>query len=140
MTVVITGGAGFLGQRLAAHILARGTLAGPDQRPAEVAELVLFDAEAPSQRVPDRRVRYVAGDVADRAALGRAIGRETTSVFHFAAVVSGEAEADLDKGLRVNLDGTRAVLECCRALGTAPRLVFASSLAVYGGDLPSGGR
>jgi nucleoside-diphosphate-sugar epimerase len=60
----------------------------------------------------------------------------TSSVFHLAAVVSGEAEADTDLGYRVNLDGTRAVLEACRALGTCPRLIFASSLAVYGGRLP----
>jgi nucleoside-diphosphate-sugar epimerase len=57
-------------------------------------------------------------------------------VFHLAAVASGEAEADTDLGYRVNLDGTRAVLDACRALGTCPRVVFASSLAVYGGNLP----
>ena len=60
----------------------------------------------------------------------------TSSVFHLAAVVSGQAEADTDLGYRVNLDGTRAVLDACRALGTCPRVVFASSLAVYGGALP----
>jgi D-erythronate 2-dehydrogenase len=65
-----------------------------------------------------------------------AISPGTNSVFHLAAVVSGEAEADTDLGYRVNLDGTRAVLQACRALGTCPRLVFASSLAVYGGALP----
>jgi nucleoside-diphosphate-sugar epimerase len=58
------------------------------------------------------------------------------AVFHLAAVVSGQAEADTDLGYRVNLDGTRAVLDACRALGTCPRFVFASSLAVYGGKLP----
>ena len=58
------------------------------------------------------------------------------AVFHLAAIVSGQAEADTDLGYRVNLDGTRAVLDACRALGTCPRLVFASSLAVYGGALP----
>jgi len=57
-------------------------------------------------------------------------------VFHLAAIVSGQAEADTDLGYRVNLDGTRAVLDACRALGTTPRLIFASSLAVYGGALP----
>jgi D-erythronate 2-dehydrogenase len=62
----------------------------------------------------------------------------TDSVFHLAAVVSGEAEADTDLGYRVNLDGTRAVLDACRALATCPRVVFASSLAVYGGVLPPG--
>src|SRR2546430_8397180 len=61
----------------------------------------------------------------------------SSDLFHLAAIVSGQAEADTDLGYRVNLDGTRAVLDACRALGTAPRLVFASSLAVYGGVLPS---
>ena len=64
------------------------------------------------------------------------ISAGTHSVFHLAAVVSGQAEADTDLGYRVNLDGTRAVLDACRALGTCPRVVFASSLAVYGGALP----
>ncbi len=57
-------------------------------------------------------------------------------MFHLAAIVSGQAEADTDLGYRVNLDGTRAVLDACRALETAPKLIFASSLAVYGGALP----
>lgn len=61
---------------------------------------------------------------------------ETAAVFHLAAVVSGQAEADTDLGYRVNLDGTRTVLDACRALRTAPRVIFASSLAVYGGALP----
>jgi nucleoside-diphosphate-sugar epimerase len=66
----------------------------------------------------------------------RLIAPGTHSVFHLAAVVSGQAEADTDLGYRVNLDGTQAVLDACRALGTCPRVVFASSLAVYGGELP----
>src|SRR5260370_1007267 len=78
----------------------------------------------------------VTGDIADRATVARLIAAGTDAVFHLAAIVSGEAEADPDLGYRVNLDGTRAVLDACRALGTAPRLVFASSLAVYGGALP----
>ena len=68
--------------------------------------------------------------------MSRAISAGTHSVFHLAAVVSGQAEADTDLGYRVNLDGTRAVLDACRALGTCPRVVFASSLAIYGGELP----
>ena len=138
LRIVITGGAGFIGRRLAERLLARGMLAGPDGRERAIDELVLFDSVAPDRPLsPDRRVTYVAGDISDRAALGRLIDRETTTLFHFAAVVSAEAEADCDKGYRVNLDGTRAVLETCRALGTMPRVVFASSLAVYGGVLPA---
>lgn len=137
MKVVITGGAGFVGRKLAQRILARGSLNGPDGKDAPVDELVLFDAAPPSPPLPaDNRLRIAAGDIADAAAVRELIDRRTGSVFHLAAVVSGQAEADTDIGLRVNLDGTRAVLEACRALGTRPRLVFASSMAVYGGDMP----
>jgi len=134
--VVITGGAGFLGRRLAERLLQRGTLAAPDGRQTAIDELVLLDVAPPLRPLEDHRVRVVCGDLGDRALLDHVINPATKSVFHFAAIVSGEAEADLDKGLRVNLDGTRAVLEACRALGTGPRVVFASSLAVYGGALP----
>src|SRR5205807_4932895 len=100
-------------------------------------ELVLFDNAAPALPLPeDRRVKLVTGDIADRDTVARLIAPGTDAVFHLAAIVSGEAEADPDLGYRVNLDGTRAVLDACRALGTCPRVVFASSLAVYGGALP----
>ena len=127
MRVVVTGGEGFLGRRLAARLLQR----------ADVESLVLFDrAPGPLPLPPDGRVARVIGDIADRAAVESLVRPGTDAVFHLAAIVSGEAEADPDLGWRVNLDGTRAVLEACRALGTRPRLVFASSLAVYGGELP----
>ncbi len=119
------------------RLLARGTLAGPDGKQAAITALTLFDAKHPDPPLaPDPRLHVVAGDVTDGAALARVIARDTATVFHFAAVVSAEAEADTDKGYRVNLDGTRAVLSACRALGTAPRVIFASSLAVYGGAVP----
>ncbi|HEV8678779.1 MAG TPA: D-erythronate dehydrogenase, partial [Stellaceae bacterium] len=106
-----------------------------------VDELVLFDNAAPALPLPeDSRVRLVTGDIADRATVARLIAPGTHAVFHLAAIVSGEAEANTELGYRVNLDGTRAVLDACRALGPTdhqpPRLVFASSLAVYGGALP----
>jgi nucleoside-diphosphate-sugar epimerase len=127
MRVVITGGCGFLGQRVALKLLER----------EDVDELVLFDNAAPALSPPeDERLQLVIGDVADRETMRRVIAPGTGSVFHFAAVVSGQAEAETDLGYRVNLHGTRAVLESCRALGTCPRVVFASSLAVYGGALP----
>jgi D-erythronate 2-dehydrogenase len=127
MRVVITGGCGFLGQRVALQLLARG----------DVDELVLFDNANPALAMPeDERLSVQIGDIADSEAVRRVISTGTNSVFHLAAVVSGQAEADTDLGYRVNLDGTRAVLDACRALGTCPRVVFASSLAVYGGALP----
>jgi nucleoside-diphosphate-sugar epimerase len=137
MKIVITGGAGFIGRRLAERLLARGALAGADGRDRAIDDIVLFDVAAPAPPLaPEPRLRVVTGDIADAAAIRRLVDAETSTVFHFAAVVSAEAEADTDTGYRVNLDGTRAVLEACRALGNRPRVVFASSLAVYGGDLP----
>jgi nucleoside-diphosphate-sugar epimerase len=135
MRIVITGGCGFLGRRVAMRLLDRGTARGP------IDELVLFDNAPPALPLPDDgRLRVVTGDIADRETAARLIAPQdstagTDAVFHLAAIVSGQAEADTDLGYRVNLDGTRAVLDSCRALGTAPRLIFASSLAVYGGAL-----
>ena len=127
MKIVITGGCGFLGRRLALLLLEQ----------ERVDELVLFDNAPSALPLPDdRRVRVVTGDIADRATVGQLIAPGTDAVFHLAAIVSGQAEADTDLGHRVNLDGTRAVLDACRALGSAPMVVFASSLAVYGGALP----
>ncbi len=137
MRVVITGGTGFIGRRIALRLLERGALAGPDGRDVAIDELVLFDVAPPQLALPDdRRLRIVTGEVSDAALMRDLITKGTGSVFHLAAIVSGQAEADTDIGMRVNLDGTRTVLEACRALKSAPRVVFASSLAVYGGDLP----
>jgi D-erythronate 2-dehydrogenase len=136
MRIVITGGCGFLGRRLALLLLEKGSASGP------IDELALFDNGPSALPLPDdKRVRLVTGDIADRDTVRRLIAPEgsksgTDAVFHLAAIVSGQAEADTDLGYRVNLDGTRAVLDACRALGTAPRVIFASSLAVYGGALP----
>ncbi len=127
MRIVITGGCGFLGRRLALLLLAR----------RDIDALTLFDNAPSALPLPDdRRVRLVTGDIADRDTVRALIAPGTDAVYHLAAIVSGQAEADPDLGYRVNLDGTRAVLEACRALGTCPRLIFASSLAVYGGELP----
>jgi nucleoside-diphosphate-sugar epimerase len=124
MTTVITGAGGFLGRRLVARLLER----------ADLGELVLLDTV--DAGIDDPRVRVVVGDVADPAVLAGVIEESTTSVFHLAAVVSGQAEAEFDLGLRVNLDASRTVLEACRAAGSVPRVVFTSSVAVYGGELP----
>jgi nucleoside-diphosphate-sugar epimerase len=135
MKVVVTGGAGFLGRRLARALLARGTLEGPEGRPAPVERLVLLDV-VPADGFTDPRVEVVAGDVADEEVLRSVVDDATGAVFHLAAVVSAQAEADFDLGLRVNLDATRRLLEACRRLRTPPRLVATSSVAVYGGELP----
>jgi nucleoside-diphosphate-sugar epimerase len=135
MNVLITGGAGFLGRGLAEKLLQRGTLAGRDGRPGAIDRLTLVDLVSPAP-LADPRVSLLTGDIAARSLLEGVIDAETTSIFHLAAVVSGMAEADFDTGMRANLDATRALLEVCRARGNCPRLVFTSSVAVYGGSLP----
>jgi len=135
MRIVITGGAGFLGSRLARKILGRGALTDARGVSRPVRELVLLDVVAPPD-LGDPRVRGVAGDLADPAVIERAVTKDTDTVFHLAAVVSGQAEADFDIGMRVNLDATRLLLERCRQLSVPPKFVFTSSLAVFGGSLP----
>ncbi|MGH3208262.1 MAG: D-erythronate dehydrogenase [Trebonia sp.] len=128
--VIVTGGAGFIGTLLARRLLAKPVTIG-DARPAPVDELVLVDLVAPPPDVAaDPRVRAVTGDLADAAPeLG-----DADAIFHLAGVVSGAAEADFDLGMRVNVDGMRAVLERARRHRTPPVLVFSSSLAVFGAD------
>jgi nucleoside-diphosphate-sugar epimerase len=132
MRLMITGGAGFVGARLARAVLARGTLAG---RPVE--RLVLTDQfAAPADLGADPRVEVRTGPLLAQA---EALREEPfDGVFHLASAVSGECELDFDLGMRSNLDSTRAVLEALRtrlAQGAAPaRVVFSSSIAVFGPD------
>jgi nucleoside-diphosphate-sugar epimerase len=137
MKVVITGGGGFLGRRLARQLRSRSQLVGANGKPETIDEIVLFDvAPPPAEDLADNRVRAVTGDAADRKLVAEVIDAKTASVFHLAAVVSAGAEADFDLGYRSNLEGTLAVLEAARASGKRPRVVFASTLAVYGGEMP----
>lgn len=125
MKILITGGAGFLGKRLAVELLAR----------ADIDEIVLVDV-APAEGLADPRVRTVTGDIADSTLMASLVDARTAGVFHLAAVVSGQAEADFELGMRINLDASRLLLDLCRQRGHKPRVVFTSSVAVYGGDLP----
>lgn len=124
MSVVVTGGAGFLGRRVAGRLAQDG---------GQVVALDLANASP----LPSG-VAFEAGEISDAALLERVITRETTGVVHLAAVVSGAAEADFDLGVDVNLKGTMAVLERCRAVfaqtGRPIKVLFASSVAVYGGS------
>jgi nucleoside-diphosphate-sugar epimerase len=136
--VIVTGGAGFLGTQLARRLLAGPVSIGGDP-PADVGEVVIVDLTPPAPDVAaDPRVRPVTGDLA--SAVGEAGDAEV--IFHLAGVVSGAAEADFDLGMRVNVDGTRAVLERARRQGQQrgrpPVLVFSSSIAVFGADPAAG--
>lgn len=131
MKIVITGGGGFLGSRLARQLYAKGELGG-----RKISQLVLFDTVFAAGGPMHPRIERVQGDIADPATIERVLSADTTAVFHLAGVVSGAAEADFDLGMRVNLDGTRRLLERMRQCAVPPRMVYTSSVAAFGGDLP----
>ncbi|MFF7205388.1 D-erythronate dehydrogenase [Streptomyces sp. NPDC008141] len=130
MRVVVTGAAGFLGRQLAATLLQRGMFAG---RP--ITRLVLVDRVGQvGTLTPGAHVEVLRGDLTDH--LDGVFAQPVDVVFHLAAAVSAECESDFDLGMRVNVDATRALVDAARtqsaAGGPVPRLVFTSSLAVYG--------
>ncbi len=127
MHILITGAAGFLGQRLAHHLLQ-----SPD-----LQQLTLADILLPSIPRRDSRVISKQVDLTDASATQSLITSDITAVYHLAAVVSGQAEANFDLGVAVNCDGTRNLLEAVRHQAPGARFIFASSLAVFGGQLPA---
>ena len=123
--VLITGGGGFLGKRLAQEI-------------DWAEEIVLADITLPDES--SEEFRHISADVSNPADIDRIVTSDLTDIFHFGAVVSSGAEADFDLGMRVNLDGTRQLLEACRNLPEPINFIFASSCAIFGsngGHLPS---
>ncbi|MDD2001964.1 D-erythronate dehydrogenase [Pseudomonas putida] len=130
MKILVTGGAGFLGGRLIQSLLQ------PEARDLLPSHGRIVSLDLTPYPYEDSRVESVIGEIADPACLARLVDAETTVVYHLAAVASGQAEADFDLGMRVNLDSTRVLLEACRHRAKAPTFVFASSLAVFGGELP----
>jgi nucleoside-diphosphate-sugar epimerase len=127
MKISILGGGGFLGRKIAARLAHDGTLGDK-----KITALTLFDMTEPP--IPDAHfpVVSIGGDVVSLP--DSAIPDGTDAVFHLAAVVSAQAEADYDLGRRVNIRGTDAVVDRCRVLGNRPRVVFTSSVASFSGD------
>ena len=139
VNVLVTGGAGFLGSRLARDLLATGSLELTGSGTQPLDRLTIADqAPVPADLAADPRVTAVQGDLGDLLGPrtgppgGPGVLAGIDVVFHLAAAVSGECEADFDLGIRANLRATEAVLAACRALRTSPLVVFASSLAAFG--------
>lgn len=128
MKVLVTGAAGFLGTRVIKALLSQ-TGGGP-----QVSRIVAADFTACP--VADPRVRSRTGTIVDPAFIRSIVERDVDAVFHLAAVLSGQSEAEFDVGMQVNVDATRNLLEACRALARPPRFVFSSTVAVFGADLP----
>jgi nucleoside-diphosphate-sugar epimerase len=136
MHIQIIGAAGMVGRKLMARLLADGALGG-----REITALSLLDVIAPEAPAGARpRIAAEAIDLSAPGAAARAVAARPDVIFHLAAIVSGEAEADFDKGYRINLDATRALFEAIRQEGLrapyTPRVVFTSSIAVFGAPFP----
>src|SRR4249919_1303203 len=128
MHILITGAAGMIGRKLAARLVKDGQLNGQ-----KIDRLTLIDVAAPEKPAGfPGEVEVSTSDLSSAGAATRAIAGNPDVIFHLAGVVSGEAEIDFEKGYRVNLDGTRALLEAIRTTGYKPKVVFTSSIAVYG--------
>lgn len=137
MRVLVTGAAGFIGRQLTKVLLERGTLAGPDGAPSAITELILVDrAPFDGPRSKPVQVASLAGDLRDDGFLARVMGDGVDSLFHLAATLTIDAETDPDSGWAVNLHLPLRMLEACRQLKPGTRFVYASSIAVFGGDLP----
>lgn len=134
MHVLITGAAGMIGRKLTARLVSLGGIGGRAIDAVTLTDIVTPEVPAGAPFA----VTAVATDLAAPGAAAAAVAARPDLIFHLAAVVSGEAEADFDKGYTVNLDGTRALLEAVRLAGDGyhPRLVFASSIAVFGAPFP----
>jgi len=132
MKVVILGGGGVVGQKLAKRLVKRGELRGK-----ELTHIVLADIVDPAPVDAPFPVETTTCDIADPAAVAACIDADTDVIYLLAAIVSSHAEQDFDLGYKINMTGTINVLERARTLGTKPVIVFTSSLAVFGGDVPN---
>lgn len=132
MKVLIIGGAGMIGRKLAERLAKDGAING---RP--ITQMTLYDVVVPS--APDgaaMAVKTLTGDLPSQGEAEKLVADKPDVIFHLAAIVSGEAEMDFDKGYRINLDGTRQLFDAVRAAEYGPRIVFASSIAVFGAPFP----
>jgi D-erythronate 2-dehydrogenase len=133
MHILVTGAAGMIGRKLTARLVKDGRLNGQ-----KIDRLTLIDVVAPDKPSGfTGTLELSASDLSSPGAATTAAADRPDVIFHPAGVVSGEAEIDFEKGYRVNLDGTRALLEAIRAADYKPKVVFTSSIAVFGAPFPS---
>jgi nucleoside-diphosphate-sugar epimerase len=132
MRILMTGAAGMVGRKLTARLARDGELRGQPITALDLHDIVA--AETPA--IPGVEVSVHTGDLADEGAAAALVAKRPDVIFHLAGVVSGEAEANFDLGYRVNLDGTRALFDAVRLAGYNPRVVFTSSIAVFGAPFP----
>ncbi len=129
MHILITGASGMLGQKLTHRLVQSGSLRG-----AKISHIDLVDVAASQIESPICRTHVV--DLTESGLAAALVSPVPDVIFHLAGVVSGEAEADFDKGMRVNLDGTRSLFDALRLAHGVPRVVFTSSIAVFGAPFP----
>ncbi len=130
MHILILGGGGFIGNRLAKALLENGGLLL-----GNITHLTLVDIGFPDDMVQDSRLERIAADFSDEAVIRNILQQKPDVIFHLAAIVSGEAEKNFDLGMKINFHASLQLLELCRDLAIRPRIVFASSCAVFGGDV-----
>jgi D-erythronate 2-dehydrogenase len=134
MHVLVTGAAGMIGRKLVDRLIGDTALNG-----VAIDRVTLFDVVAPSGvQAAQPGVAFVVADLSDEGVADTLIAQRPDVIFHLAGIVSGEAETDFDKGYRVNLDGTRNLLEAIRKAGEGyrPQVIYTSSIAVFGAPFP----
>ena len=131
MKVLIIGAAGMVGRKLAERLAKNGTLAGK-----QISSMTLYDVVSPEVPEAGFAIEALTGDLPATGEAEKLVAGRPDVIFHLAAIVSGEAELDFDKGYRINLDGTRLLFDAVRAAQYCPRVVFTSSIAVFGAPYP----
>lgn len=134
MKILMIGAAGMVGRKLVTALLQAGQVGG-----RTVSALTLADVVEPEAIAAQVLITTVAADLSAEGVAASLVADRPDLIFHLAAIVSGEAEADFEKGYRINLDGTRHLFEAIRLVGAPyrPRVVFTSSIAVFGEPLPA---
>ncbi len=130
MRVVILGGGGFIGSRLAQALVTHGGLSQ-----GTLKQLTLVDTGFPRKVVQDERVRQVEADFSDEQTLRELVAAKPDLIIHLAAIVSGEAEKNFELGMKVNFHASLRLLDLCRTMNHRARIVFSSSCGVFGGDV-----